>query len=235
MPSDEAVSAVHVALQPDEDGDLPLHIAVVRDEYSVAMNLIKVMSILGTSLDSYNKLKQTPLHLAVLTGNLPLVRALVSAGASPSAVDRNGLTCVHHAVQLSNTDCLRCLLGNSARNIEALNYDGLTALHLAAKHGNIAAVDVLLRAGAQIDACDGKNGRTALFYAVERNDSPLVALLLTRGANPAVTTYSGCTAVQVAATARCSTELLQLLESYDACSAGNTFRFQAAWCPTATG
>jgi ankyrin repeat protein len=236
-PTDEAVSAVHVALQPDEDGDLPLHIAVVRDEYTVAVNLMKVMSILDASLDCYNRLKQTPLHLAVLTSNVRLVRVLMSAGASPNVVDRNGLTCIHHAAQLPAADCLRCLLddSNCVANIEAMNYDGLTALHLAAQHGNMTAVDVLLRVGAQIDACDGKNGRTALFYAVERNDSPLVALLLTRGANPAVTTYSGCTAVQVAASSRCSTELLQLLENFGACSTGNAMRFEAQWCPAATG
>jgi ankyrin repeat protein len=196
------------------------------------------MSILDSSLDCYNRLKQTPLHLAVLTDNVRLVRALMSAGASPNVVDRNGLTCIHQAAQLPSADCLRCLLddSNCVANIEAMNYDGLTALHLAAQHGNMAAVDILLRVGAQIDARDGKNGRTALFYAVERNDSPLVALLLTRGADPTVTTYSGCTAVQVAASSLCSSELLQLLENFDACSTpGNAVRCEAQWCPAATG
>jgi B-cell CLL/lymphoma protein 3 len=223
--------AFHVALTADDDGDLPLHIAVVHEDIAVIRSLIRVMCMFGVSLDQYNKLKQTPLHLAVITGNVDTVRLLLNGGASPNVVDRDGLNSIHHAVQRSSISCLCCLLeeSTSTPNVDAVTYNGLTALHLAVMRSDVDAIDVLLHAGAQVDATDGRNGRTALFYAVERNNMEVALVLLENGADARRTMYSNCSPAQAAVTARCSTELLQLLERYNNCT---TFKSLLPCCAT---
>ena len=47
---------------------------------------VKLLLKLGSPIDAYTKLQETPLHLAVRNNRLPCVKALVEAGASTSAL-----------------------------------------------------------------------------------------------------------------------------------------------------
>lgn len=70
---------------------------------------------------------QTPLHLAVITTLPSVVRLLVTAGASPMALDRHGQTAAHLACEHRSPTCLRALLDSAAPgtvDLEARNYDG---------------------------------------------------------------------------------------------------------------
>jgi hypothetical protein len=53
---------------------------------------------------------QTPLHLAVLTQQHHIVRALLVAGASPDSRDRHGNTALHLASDQGLTKCVHALL-----------------------------------------------------------------------------------------------------------------------------
>lgn len=69
---------------------------------------------------------QTPLHLAVITGQPALVKLLLSHGASPMVLDRNGQTALHLACEHG---CLRCLQemlegSPSPLDLEARNFEG---------------------------------------------------------------------------------------------------------------
>lgn len=55
-------------------------------------------------------LSQTPLHLAVLTNQAPLVRRLVVGGASVLLRDRLGNTPLHLACRDGHVDCAHALL-----------------------------------------------------------------------------------------------------------------------------
>jgi len=68
-------------------------------------------------------LKQTALHLAVLTDQAQMVERLLNAGASSDVVDLRGQTCLHTAVLLDTTTCLRLLLQHP-HDINAISYDG---------------------------------------------------------------------------------------------------------------
>jgi len=68
-------------------------------------------------------LEQTALHLAVLTDQAAVVERLLNAGASSDVVDRRGQTCLHTAVLLDTTTCLRLLLQHPL-HINAISYDG---------------------------------------------------------------------------------------------------------------
>ena len=69
---------------------------------------------------------QTPLHLAVITGQTEVVVSLLEAGASPNCTDRRGLNSLHLAVVSNCTECLRALLtlGRGPVDLDAMNYEG---------------------------------------------------------------------------------------------------------------
>jgi len=79
-------------------------------------------------------LLQTPLHLAVVTGQVEIVQSLLEFGASPNCPDRKGLNCLHLAVSYGHVDCLRLLLTSSKITVDlnALNYEGI--FHLLHRH-----------------------------------------------------------------------------------------------------
>ena len=53
------------------------------------------------------------------------MRQLLERGASSNVVDQRGQTCLHIAVLLDSTTCLRLLLQQSRHlNINAVSYDG---------------------------------------------------------------------------------------------------------------
>ncbi|ELK12728.1 B-cell lymphoma 3-encoded protein, partial [Pteropus alecto] len=172
---------IAMATRADEDGDTPLHIAVVQDNLPAVHRLVNLFQHGGRDLDIYNNLRQTPLHLAVITTLPSVVRFLVMAGASPMALDRHGQTAAHLACEHRSPTCLRALLDSAAPgtvDLEARNYDGLTALHVAVNTECHEAVLLLLERGADIDAVDIKSGRSPLIHAVENNSLSMVQLLL---------------------------------------------------------
>eukprot|EP00071_Canis_lupus_P022117 XP_013972082.1 B-cell lymphoma 3 protein [Canis lupus familiaris] len=178
---------IAVATHADEDGDTPLHIAVVQGNLPAVHRLVNLFQHGGRELDIYNNLRQTPLHLAVITTLPSMVRLLVMAGASPMALDRHGQTAAHLACEHRSPTCLRALLDSAAPgtvDLEARNYDGLTALHVAVNMQCPEAVLLLLERGADIDAVDIKSGRSPLIHAVENNSLSMVQLLLQVGRRP---------------------------------------------------
>ena len=68
--------------------------------------------------------EQTALHLAVLTDQADIVHQLLLCGADVNVVDDRGQTCLHTAVLLDTTKCLRRLLSARQVNLNALSYDG---------------------------------------------------------------------------------------------------------------
>ncbi|XP_045148616.1 B-cell lymphoma 3 protein [Echinops telfairi] len=192
---------IAMATRADEDGDTPLHIAVVQGNLPVINRLVNLFQHGARELDTYNNLRQTPLHLAVITTLPSVVRLLVMAGASPMALDRHGQTAVHLACEHRSPTCLRALLDSAAPgtvDLEARNYDGLTALHVAVNTECHEAVLLLLERGADIDAMDIKSGRSPLIHAVENNSLSVVQLLLQHGANVNAQMYSGSSALHSA-------------------------------------
>nr|XP_045234942.1 B-cell lymphoma 3 protein isoform X2 [Macaca fascicularis] len=181
-PMEHPLSAdIAMATRADEDGDTPLHIAVVQGNLPAVHRLVNLFQQGGRELDIYNNLRQTPLHLAVITTLPSVVRLLVTAGASPMALDRHGQTAAHLACEHRSPTCLRALLDSAVPgtlDLEARNYDGLTALHVAVNTECQETVQLLLERGADIDAVDIKSGRSPLIHAVENNSLSMVQLLL---------------------------------------------------------
>ncbi|XP_066274604.1 B-cell lymphoma 3 protein homolog [Branchiostoma lanceolatum] len=191
---------IQMASWQDEDGDTPLHIAVVQGNIPLIERLLTLLSLGNKSVDTYNHLRQAPLHLAVITSQWPIVRMLVLAGACADLQDRNGQTAVHLACQRASMTCLHTLITCTKHqlDLDIRNYEGLTPLHIAVNTGNKDVVTFLVESGADVEATDGKSGRTALFYAVEGNQEDIVEYLLRAGAKVNSQCYAGNTPLHTA-------------------------------------
>jgi len=74
---------------------VPTAVPVVEADAAPSSAALLTQVLLGTfgiELDATNMMGQTPLHVACTRGNWPVVRLLLTAGASPGIADRRGFT-----------------------------------------------------------------------------------------------------------------------------------------------
>ncbi|XP_039535689.1 B-cell lymphoma 3 protein homolog [Pimephales promelas] len=200
--TDRLLADIAAATCQDEDGDTPLHIAVVKENIQLVRWLIEIFRRAHKDLDIFNNLRQTPLHLAVITHQPILVKAFLDAGSDPGALDRNGQTALHLCCEHKDVNCLSVILRHYPQNplphLEIRNYEGLTPLHLAVQKGDKALTRLALESGAEINAGDNKSGRSALIHAVENNSIDMVTFLIESGCDVNAQSYSGNTALHSA-------------------------------------
>ncbi|XP_075907125.1 B-cell lymphoma 3 protein [Nelusetta ayraudi] len=187
--------ASDLATRQDEDGDTALHIAVVKGELDIVRKLIQILHSALRSPDIFNNLRQTPLHLAVITQHERIVEELLRGGADPAALDRNGQTAMHLCCEYNQLGCLSVVLSqpSSSACLEIRNFEGLSPLHLAVLRGHIDLAKMLLDAGADINATDIKSGQSPLMHAVECNNPDMVHFLIENGCDVNSQSYSGNT------------------------------------------
>eukprot|EP00731_Ephydatia_muelleri_P012286 Em0006g1180a len=120
------VSEAHLAILPDEDGDTPLHLAVIKENFPLTQYLVRLISGVNMNLDISNNMRQTPLHLAVITKQPLMVQLLVTAGASVNFPDRRGCTSVHLAAQRRDLRILQIIsrATNPLPDFNAKNFAG---------------------------------------------------------------------------------------------------------------
>jgi len=155
-------------------------------------------------VDARDARGDTPLHLAVETGQEGLCRLLIAKGADLSAEDREGLTPLRRAVELGKVDIVELLITHGAHAndrsdghrvtggrlpfgmdaIEApedtkLNF-GEVPLHWAARNGNLRMVRMLMAHGADVNATDIE-GRTPLRMALHAGHKEVAEFLRQHG------------------------------------------------------
>jgi len=77
----------------------------------------------------------SPLHWAVMTGNEPVVTAILQAGVAITAADKRGQTPLHLAVIRGDIPIITRLLAAEA-DPNIATHQGISPLHLAAGHGD---------------------------------------------------------------------------------------------------
>ena len=81
---------------------------------------------------------KTSLHLASITGDVEVIRALLSAGADVNTTNESGATPLHYAATFGKLDAIRELLAEGA-DVTLVANDGQTALDvLTAEHPTLA-------------------------------------------------------------------------------------------------
>ncbi|XP_008306754.1 nuclear factor of kappa light polypeptide gene enhancer in B-cells inhibitor, alpha b [Cynoglossus semilaevis] len=181
--------------QITEDGDTLLHLAIIHE----AKDYVKAMVDVSKNTDFLNKqndLRQTPLHLAVITNQADVCHHLLVSGCDPSLVDNRGDTPLHIACRHGNLVCFSvitqfCQAERLQTVMAACNYNGQNCLHLASVHGFLLLVENMVQLGADINAKEQHNGRSALHLAVDQQNLSLVQLLLKQGADPNLLTSGG--------------------------------------------
>ena len=122
-------------------------------------------------------------------------------GDDVNAVVANAMTPLMHASHRGEIEFARLLLAAGAQ-IEARNGDGNSALWLACVGKHLDMIDLLVDAGINLDN-QNDNGATALMYAASSGRTEVVERLLARGADPAVETFDGFSALDMAANLDC--------------------------------
>ncbi|CAG9983227.1 unnamed protein product [Clonostachys byssicola] len=128
-----------------------------------------------------------PLQLAVMSGNLQIVKLLLDNGfdVNQPTLERLSRTPLQRACELGNFQMVEYLLNQGAEvnAFPAVNGGG-TALQLAAINGNVRVVRLLLDKEANIHADPALiHGRTALEAAAEHGRISVLNILLEKGAD----------------------------------------------------
>jgi ankyrin repeat protein len=132
--------------------------------------------------------EMSALHVAARAGQVPVVRALLAAGADVQAEthhfsddSRRQLTPLLLAAAAGHAEVLRVLIDAGARvDASTVYQEGETSLMRAAEAGHLEAVRVLLESGADPHWVSGKENLSAIARA-ERAGRREVAELLRRG------------------------------------------------------
>jgi ankyrin repeat protein len=139
----------------------------------------------------------TSLTLAVLGGDVEIVKLLINKGADVNKPNLTGDSALHLATLKGNAAMVELLI-NKGAGLNILNSKGDHALHLAAGEGNAAIVKLLIDKGVTVDIKDSK-GNTALHFAAVMGNAEIVELLIAKGADLDKEDLQGNTALHIAA------------------------------------
>lgn len=170
----------------NEDGDTRLFLAIIHERSREALELID--RLVGyEKLYHANKLGQTALHLAVMTGDAEITRRLVVAGSPLHLKEgKRGDTPLHTACRTGRSDLVDAIIEpvryseTKSNDYEIpyrkppfplLNFDGKTCLILACGKPNLRnIIRSLIVWGADIEDIDGKTGRNCFHTLAERKE-----------------------------------------------------------------
>ena len=124
---------------------------------------------------------RTALHWAAVRGDELSTGALLSYGADPNVIDKNGMTPVYLAANESRTVCVRLLLEQVA-DPDPASWRSTPLICAAINSTDLLAIKTLLDFNADIEGC-GPEGLTALHQVARAGKADRVILLLEYNAN----------------------------------------------------
>lgn len=148
----------------DSSGYSALHYAVSNREYEAVNALVGVD---GVDVNARDIDERTPLHWSCAIGDVDIVTVLLSAGATPEAEDKEGVTPLEYAMREDFVECVNALVDDNATLAEHRDGDGRTPLMHSAGMGANGSVDALLALNSAQDFVNavGEDGRNALHHA----------------------------------------------------------------------
>ena len=161
-------------LETDDNGDTPLHVALLHGREEAALSLI---SIFGCNKDEKGHEGRSLLHSACLGRNPGLV-AKVSEFVSPLETDDNGDTPLHVALLHGREEAALALISIFGCNKDEKGHGGRSLLHSARIGGNPKLVARVSKCVSPLETDD--NGDTFLHRALLHGDE-IVALPFING------------------------------------------------------
>lgn len=146
----------------------------------------KIVSLLleaGVDANALDSEGGTALH-RVLCNNIETIDAIIAKGGKIEAVNKDGLTPLHHAVKEGSHEKVKKLLSHGAK-VNIVDNSGnsplITAIESDRLYYSIDIISLLIEAGANPNLKDSY-GNTALHTAVFTNQVKIVQTLLSLGA-----------------------------------------------------
>jgi len=132
----------------DWQNNTPAHLCALKDLPDFFKSITSNKCQLQLELNSENKLKQTPLMVAILNENYPMLQALLQAGASlnPAPHLKPPLIC---AIEIQDYDSVRIILNEGGQEQLNNSYFATKALVCAVIQEDLDIVHRLLLCGAQ--------------------------------------------------------------------------------------
>ncbi len=175
---EDAVKMRNPSLRFDE-GQTPLHLAVIQGEDNIANYLLKE----GASVNAKDSSGATALHEAVRYGQTNIVEKLLNAGADVNAQDAMGKTPLLIITPEENQFPIYELLLTNGARINATDSFGDTALHIASlTEAKTDVLEYLVSKGADINERN-KKGVTPLAQAVEKRIAEHIEFYARKGAD----------------------------------------------------
>mmetsp|Transcript_31017 Transcript_31017/g.87900 ORF Transcript_31017/g.87900 Transcript_31017/m.87900 type:complete len:617 (-) Transcript_31017:253-2103(-) len=173
---DELCSIEELLLWRNQDSRTVLHLACELGLYNAAAYIIRqgVPGIVNLADD----VRTTPLHVAARLGHANIVELLLREGADARAMERSGITAMHHAASAGSVESI-LLLKHNGGDIDAYSGAG-TPLHWAAGEGQSAALQQLIDLGASMNTLDC-DGMSPLAMAAMASMEDAACLLLDAG------------------------------------------------------
>eukprot|EP00742_Colponemidia_sp_Colp-10_P019970 GILJ01023215.1.p1 GENE.GILJ01023215.1~~GILJ01023215.1.p1 ORF type:complete len:175 (-),score=19.36 GILJ01023215.1:205-729(-) len=122
--------ALYEALKDAANPSIELPMAIVMDQRCGIERATDVADRLRVNPHGVNMFSATPLMMAIYVGRIDVAKALIAAGANPSAADYNGQTPLHIAAEYGNVRAIEVLVKLGA-NLLAADNVGRTPLHVA--------------------------------------------------------------------------------------------------------
>ena len=167
---------------------------MTRKQTLDAVGAIVLVACIGIGTAS----AQGSLVAAIRANDVAAVRTLIDKRVEVNAVQPDGTTALHWAVDRDAQEMVRLLIRAGA-DVKAANRYGATPLWLASLNGNAVIMGMLLEAGADAAAVSAE-GETALMVAARTGKLDAVEMLLSRGADPNIKeSWRGQTALMWAA------------------------------------
>ncbi|KAF6806128.1 ankyrin repeat domain protein [Colletotrichum sojae] len=174
----------------DHAGRTPLHLAVTGSLPTIARWILEKRPGLMHVEDDQGR---TPLHYCVTASNADL---LLEVGAVVDHTDKQGLTTMHRACLLGNSELVDCLLKRKPQ-LDLKNNRYGTPLHCAVIHGTLGIVKALIDSGVSIDGRDPK-ANAALHVAARLHRHAVLRLLIQSQANVALLNSNGRSPIDIA-------------------------------------
>lgn len=197
------------------------------------------------NIDIRNKYGSTPLHLAIMYQQAPMVEFLLNNRADPNALNDdysplcfashrksekivqmllqhranpNANISIYNAAQEGHTHIVRLLIESNAR-FDGPMYGQSSPLQVAAHFGHLEVVDLLCKQGANLEFVGMPCGDTPLYLACEHQHFDVVRLLIKHGANVNHVTKAYQTPLSIAVQSGCI-EIVECLLEHGANSLG---------------
>ena len=143
----------------DPKGELMLNLAI-KDKSTDVIDYLVNNKL--TDVELSNKYGETPLMIASIEGNLPLVKTLVDQ--KKARVDHIGWTPLHYAATKGQYEIAQYLISKGAI-VDSLSTGNTTPLMMAVQSGNESLVKLLLDKGADLQIRN-TNGLSAIDIAI---------------------------------------------------------------------